>query len=364
MHKNRINILFICPYPAGESPSQRFRFEQYFDLLQSNNYSFSIHPFLSLSTWRILYNPGKIIRKIFAVLGGFMKRFLLLSSLWKYDFVFIHREATPVGPPWFEWAVAKVFKKKIIYDFDDAIWIANSTKENDLVSKIKWPSKVNSICKWSYAISCGNDFLCDFARKFNDHVVLNPSTIDTEKLHNTELYPKKIESNQIVIGWTGSHSTLKYLDPLIPVIQSIEKRFLDQIKLVIIADRAPSFKLQSLSFIKWHKETEIKDLLQIDIGVMPLTDDIWAKGKCGFKVLQYMALGIPAIASAVGVNKIIIDRDIDGFLCESPLQWEEKIIRLIEDRTLRNQMGKAGQAKIVNNYSVDSNSALFLSLFE
>ena len=97
---------------------------------------------------------------------------------------------------------------------------------------------------------------------------------------------------------------------------------------------------------------------------MPLADDIWAKGKCGFKALQYMALGIPAIASPVGVNNAIIDEEINGFLCDSQTQWEKKIISLIENSTLRSQIGKAGRTKIINNYSVDSNSEHFLSLFE
>ncbi|MBX2942949.1 MAG: glycosyltransferase [Cyclobacteriaceae bacterium] len=359
-----MTILFICPYPIGQSPSQRFRFEQYFDLLRSKGYFFDIHPFLSLSTWKILYTPGHSLRKIYAVLSGFVKRFLLLPSLRKYNFVFIHREATPVGPPWFEWVVAKVFKKKIIYDFDDAIWLPNVTQENNLVSNLKWYSKVKSICKWSYTVSCGNDFLCDFARKFNDHVVLNPTTIDTEKLHNTARYPEKIKSDEIIVGWTGTHSTLKYIDIIIPIIQSLENKFFDRLKFIVIADKNPSLELASFCFIPWAKETEIEDLLQFDIGLMPLTDDIWARGKCGFKALQYMALGIPTIASAVGVNKLIIEEGVDGFLCESPIQWEEKIIKLIEDSTLRTQMGKAGRAKIVNNYSVDSNSKGFLSLFE
>lgn len=364
MHKNRVNVVFICPYPIGESPSQRFRFEQYFDLIRSNEYHFEVHTFFSLSTWEILYKPGKSIRKAVAVLGGFIKRLLLLPSLRHYDLVFIHREATPIGPPWFEWVAARVFKKKIIYDFDDAIWLPNTSEENDLVSKLKWHSKVSSICKWSYVVSCGNDFLCDFAREFNDHVVLNPTTIDTANHHNHEFYPKKLKSNQIIIGWTGTHSTLKYLDSIIPVIQSLEKKFLGKFKLVIISDKEPLFKLQSLSFIKWRKESEIVDLLQFDIGLMPLTDDIWAKGKCGFKALQYMALGIPAIASPVGVNNVIIDEDVNGFLCDSQTQWEERIVVLLKDSILRNQMGKAGRTKVINNYSVDSNSKLFLSLFE
>lgn len=304
------------------------------------------------------------MRKALGVFGGFLNRVMLLPSVRQFDFVFIHREATPIGPPWFEWMVAKVFRKKIIYDFDDAIWLANTSHENNLASKLKWHGKVESICKWSYAVSCGNDYLCNYAKQFNGRVVLNPTTIDTHKLHNTILYPAKIKSTQVIVGWTGTHSTLKYLNPVIPVIQSLERKFREQLKFVVIADKKPSFQLSSLHFVQWSKETEVQDLLQFDIGLMPLTDDVWAKGKCGFKALQYMAMGIPVIASPVGVNQNIIDEGVNGFLCQSLSQWEEKISQLIKDHDLRKRMGDAGRLKISNNYSLDSNSDNFLSLFE
>lgn len=364
MHKNKINTLFICPYPVAQSPSQRFRFEQYFDLLRVKGVSVEVHSFLNPSVWQILYKPGNSGSKVWGVLSGFAKRLLLLFSIPRFDFVFIHRETTPIGPPWFEWMVAKVFRKKIIYDFDDAIWIANTSDDNNLVSKLKWHSKVSSICKWSYAVSCGNEYLCDFAKQYNDRVFLNPTTVDTEKLHNPSLYPRKKELNKLILGWTGTHSTLKYINSILPVIQSLEKKFPNQLQFMVIADKKPAFTLSMLHFVQWSKETEIQDLMQFDIGFMPLTDDLWAKGKCGFKALQYMALGIPAVASPVGVNSQIIDDGVNGFLCHSNEQWESSLIKLISDIELRKQMGEKGRKKIVDHYSVTSNSSNFLSLFE
>ena len=304
------------------------------------------------------------MHKILSVLKGFLDRMMLLTSVQHYDFVFIHREATPVGPPWFEWIVSKVFRKKIIYDFDDAIWLPNTSEENNLASKLKWHSKVSSICKWSYAVSCGNEYLCIYAKQFNSRVFLNPTTIDAEKLHNPILYSQKMKSKSFTIGWTGTHSTLKYVDFIVPVIQSLERKFPGRFKFTVIADKKPSFELLSLHFVEWSKENEMQDLLQFDIGLMPLADDRWAKGKCGFKALQYMALDIPALASPVGVNSIIIDDGINGLLCNSLVQWEEGIQKLLEDSELRNRMGINGREKIVKCYSVNSNSSNFLSLFE
>ncbi|MEO7989457.1 MAG: glycosyltransferase family 4 protein [Chryseolinea sp.] len=359
------HILFVVPYPMGESPSQRFRFEQYLEILQAKGYHFRLCSFWSVAAWRILYKSGNQLTKILALLSGFLKRvFQLLFFVPTADFVFIHREATPIGPPWFEWVTAKVFRKKIVYDFDDAIWLTNTSRENNLVSKLKWHSKVSAVCKWSYAVSCGNQYLCNYAKQFNNRVFLNPTTIDAEKLHNPSLYPNKEQSKQFTVGWTGTHSTLKYIDFIVPAIQSLEKKFPGRLKFTVIADKKPTFELSSFHFVQWSKENEIEDLVQFDIGLMPLADDIWSKGKCGFKALQYMALGIPALASPVGVNSIIIDDGINGFLCNSVIQWEESIQKLIEDAELRKRMGTKGREKIVNYYSAESNSSNFLSLFE
>ncbi len=364
MHKNKINILFICPYPIGQSPSQRFRFEQYFHSLQIHGFLLEVRPFLTLSAWQILYERGNLLRKVTGVLRGFIDRLITIPSVWNFDFVFIHREATPIGPPWFEWVISKVLQKKIIYDFDDAIWLPTISEENKLISKLKWHSKVKSICKWSHVVSCGNKYLYDYAKQFSANVVLNPTTIDSDNLHNPALYAQGLKSNKLTIGWTGSHSTLKYLDLILPALQSIEKKFSDQLRFVIIADKKPSFVLSSLHFVKWSKETEIQDLLQFDIGLMPLPDDVWAKGKCGFKALQYLALEIPTLASPVGVNCAIIDNGINGFLCGSLGQWVENTEKLINDIELRKKMGIHGREKIKNHYSVASNLFNFLSIFE
>lgn len=305
-----------------------------------------------------------MFHKIVTVLAGFYKRLIVLTQVPQFDFVFIHREATPVGPPWFEWIVAKIFRKKIIYDFDDAIWLPATSKENLLASKLRWHTKVKSICTWSYRISCGNSFLVDYAKQFNDQTILNPTTIDTRNLHNPNLFPSKAKYDRFVIGWTGTHSTLQYLDQIVPVIHSLEKKLPNQFEFRVIADKKPTLSLSSLRFVKWVKETEIKDLLQFDLGLMPLKDNAWTKGKCGFKALQYMALGIPSIASPVGVNANIIKHGVNGFLCNSSIEWEETIQKLIEDEHLRKQIGERAKEKIRINYSVVSNSDNFLSLFE
>jgi glycosyltransferase involved in cell wall biosynthesis len=352
------------PYPLGEVGSQRFRFEQYFPLLKEQGITFVTHSFWSQKIWSVLYKKGFFVKKTIGFISGFFRTIAILPSLKRYNFVFIHREIIPLGPPCIEWIMARVFGKKIIYDFDDAIWLPNTSKENRFISKIKWHGKVKQICRWSYRISCGNEFLATFARSYNKSVVVNPSTIDTTYHHAPSEYPSQKDQAPITLGWTGTHSTLHYLKTLEPVFQAIENKFSGRVQLLIIADKPPSLAVKSLRFLPWSKHSEINDLLKIDIGIMPLTDDIWAQGKCGFKILQYMSLGIPSIASPVGVNTKIIDQGVNGYLCQSPGEWIQTIESLIESKGLRVKIGQAAREKVISDYSILSNAAVFLSLFE
>jgi len=356
-----MTVLFLVPYPLGLAPSQRFRFEQYLDYMVKNGFNIKLQSFLSHSDWNNLYQEGKTINKFFGLIKGFLRRAYILTTIGNYSFIFIHREVTPIGPPVFEWVIAKIFKKRIIYDFDDAIWLPNTSNENKVVAKMKWHQKVGSICRWSYKISCGNNFIASYAKKHATNIQLNPTTIDTLQLHNPDLYDKK-KNAKIVIGWTGSHSTLKYLNLVVPVLEKLENKY--PITTLVISNHQPIFELDSLKFIPWKKSSEIKDLMKIDIGIMPLFDQHWEQGKCGLKALQFMALRIPVLASQIGVNNEIINDGINGFLCNSERDWYAKLERLILDPELRIKTGAKGRENVIKNYSVTSNIDNFLSLFE
>ncbi len=354
-----MKVLFLVPYPLGEAGSQRFRFEQYFGVMRDRGISIDVSSFLDHRAWNILYAEGKFVPKFFSILLGFFRRISDVFRSCSYDFIFIHREAAPLGPPVFEWLIAKVFSGKIIYDFDDAIWLPNVSASNKLFSKIKWYHKVISICRWSYRISCGNDFLKEYALQYNRNVVVNPTVVDTEGRYN------KIKQHQhtgrIIIGWTGTHSTIRYLNDLLPVLKKLEEE--NNIEIQIISNAPPDLPLKSLKYIPWKKSTEIEDLLAFDIGIMPLPDDDWARGKCGFKLIQYLSLGIPAVSSPVGVNAKIIDGGTNGFLCKTHDEWLNALRELIVHSEKRKQFGEQGRQKMISHFSAAANSSLFLSTF-
>ncbi|MCV9387677.1 glycosyltransferase family 4 protein [Reichenbachiella ulvae] len=351
-------LLFLTPYPKDTAASQRFRFEQYIPLLEAEGWQVDRQSFIDDSTWKILYLPGHHWSKLWGTVKGFSRRIWMLLRANRYEFIFIHREAAPMGPPVFEWILAKVLKKKLIYDFDDAIWKENTTGNNSLASKLKWPQKVANICRWSHRISAGNAFLAQFARTFNPKVTINPTTLDTNRRH----IPAPSDSGVLVIGWTGTHSTLKYLKILEPIIAELQRTYAFQF--LVIADQKPELNVPNWRFIPWNKETEIDDLNLIDIGVMPLEVDEWAKGKCGFKALQFMALEKPVVVTPVGVNAEIVENGVTGFHCSTDTEWKEAIIQLIQDQSLREKMGAKGRNKVIAEFSVDSNQDNFLSLFE
>ena len=351
-------IFFIAPYPFEAAPSQRFRFEQYFAFLREQGFEIEEHPFYDEKTWKTLYSQGNIVKKAWGLIRCFARRKLLLFKLHKADHIFIHREVAHVGPPIFEWIIAKVLRRKYTYDFDDAIWLPNYSESNARFHRLKSYWKVNYCMKWAHQITAGNEYLANYAGKFNEHVQVIPTTIDTNGYHNILC---EHDQEPLTIGWTGTHTTMRYLNPLLPILRKLEKEF--QFRFRIISNHAPDFELKSLEFIQWNKDTEIEDLSRIQIGLMPLEEDIWSEGKCGFKGLQYMSLGMATILSPVGVNKKIVQDGENGFLAATAEEWENKLVQLIQSNELRKSLGEKGQKTIEAHYSVEANKHKYLNLF-
>lgn len=354
-----MKVLFLIPYPLGTAASQRFRFEQYMECLKDANIYYSVSSFWDIKAWSILYKKGAVLAKAFATFRGLLRRYSLLFTAFRYDRIFIHRELYPVGPQVVEFILARIYRKKIIYDFDDAIWLPNYAANNAKFAFIKSYGHVEKLCKYAYRLSVGNQFLANYGKNFNTTITINPTTIDTENLHNRT---KNQDSDEFVIGWTGTHSTLRYLTEMVPLFEKLEKEF--EYTLVVISDKDPKFPLKSFEYVRWEKESEIDDLLRFNIGLMPLTMDKWANGKCGFKALQYMSLGIPAIVSPVGVNTQIVDHNINGYICDSIEDWEKTLRTILFNKSNIKDLAKNSRQKIIDKYSVLSNKNNFIQLFQ
>lgn len=351
-------IHFWLLYPPNAAPSQRFRVELFEPRLSEHNYRYRKLYFFDRPTWENLYAKGAYGKKFFGVVKGFLRRVghLFLSS--RADYIFILREATPTGPPIFEWILSKLFRKKIIYDFDDAIWIPGGEKTTWFKKWMKATWKIKYIIRWAYRISAGNEFLAGYARKYNQDVVLLPTVVDTENGHHAMRDQQK--NGRIVIGWTGSHTTLHNLDEIRNVIPLLKQEV--DFDFLVISNKPPELGFDFV-FRKWEAETELEDLLRMHVGIMPLKRGPWFEGKCGFKLIQYLACGIPAVASPVGVNSQIAIHDKTGFIAYNEEEWKSYLKKLVTDASLRKQMGEAGRQHIEKNYSLNSKFLLFLSLF-
>lgn len=357
MRKN--SVLFIVPLPPNEAPSQRFRLEIYEPYLKAAGIYYQVAPFLDSSTSRKLYKKGSALNKAWGIIKGFLGRIkLVMFDVPRFEYVFVLRQASPVGPPIFEWIIARIWRRKMVYDFDDALWVPRTSEVNKVAGWMKCSWKVRYIIKWSYKVSAGNEYLASYARQFNDRVHLIPTCVDMDRQHNQM---KSHSAGKAIVGWTGSHSTLEFMEPAVPMLRKLQEEC--PFTFLVICNKKPDLDLKDWQYIEWKEETEITDLLKMDIGIMPLPTLPWTMGKCGFKIIQYLSLGLPAVASPVGVNSSIIEHGVNGYVCETEEEWARALRALVSDPALRSRMGEAGRAKIIAEYSTCSRYKDFLALF-
>ncbi len=353
-----VKILILCPYPLNSAPSQRFRHEHYLKALELAGHEYKISSFMSERMWNVLYKKGNFHLKTLGLFAGLFRRFIILFTLKRYTYVYIHRETVPVGLPWVEWFIAVVARKKIIFDFDDSIWLKNYSDSNKAFAFLKRYRNVPYLCGKAWKVSAGNHILAEYAGKYCSQVEIVPTVVDTENYH---FGARQNNQNIFTIGWTGSHSTVQYLLHLEDVFRKLEQKY--KFRLLVISDREPGMNLKCLEFLKWNKATEIEDLMKFDIGIMPLKDDPWSRGKCGFKAIQYMSLGIPAAVSDVGVNSTIVDDRINGWICRTDNDWKQIFEGCFQGNYNLNSLGNAARKKIEEKYSVKANTDKFLHLF-
>jgi glycosyltransferase involved in cell wall biosynthesis len=352
-------ILFIVAHRLNRSPGQRFRFEQYLDFLEKNNFEFEISYIINEKDDETFYQKGQYFRKFLILLKSIKQRFRDLKKANNFDIIFIYREAFMLGSVFFEKRFAKS-NAKIIVDFDDAIWLRDVSQGNNNLAWLKHPAKTSKIVKYADLVLVGNSYLANYASNFNSNVKIIPTTLDTDNFKKVEPIN---ESEKICIGWTGSSTTLKHFETAVPVLKKIKEKYKEKVWFKLISDFPFFHEDIEIEQCKWNNQTETIDLSVIDIGIMPLPDDDWSKGKCGFKALQYMTLGIPTIMSPVGVNVEIVEDGINGFLANSIDEWVSKLSLLIESKKLREKLGKKGRETVENRYSFNSQKEKYLQLF-
>lgn len=351
-------ILVVCPNPEKYAPGQRLKYEQYFESWRKDGWKIDVEPFISEEFQQIIYKNGNFIKKVWYTLVGYIRRIALLPKIKGYDVVYIFIWVTPFGPPFFEWLYCKA-AKKVVFDIDDMVFLKNNPHEKKYLRWVKGKEKPIFLMKQADHIITCTPYLDGFVRKYNTNTTDISSTVDTEERY----IPVNSYQNdhKIVLGWSGSHSTVKYLYLLKDVLLKLRQKI--EFKLLVMGDASFTISGLDIEAVKWSEEKEIKVLQKMDIGLYPLPlNDDWVLGKSGLKAIQYSALGIPTVATNVGCNDRVIVEAETGFLVRTEEEWLEKMLLLIKNNELRRSLGVAAREYISTSYSIHANKGTYLKI--
>ena len=324
------------PQSCELGPSSRYRVYQLVPLLEQMGFACEVSPGIGKELYEQLYLRGGG-SKLAALRAVWQQRRQDLRRVNDFDAVFIQKGFFPGLHAGIEVAMAK--RKPVIFDFDDAIWLPRQGGAS-LARALHRETEVQQILRIATAVIAGNEFLAEYARRFNPNVTVVPSAVDTSR------YPRAAGST--TVGWIGSRTTLPYLAPLRPAFEAL------RVKPRVIASGDPGVLGFPVEFRQWSLETETAELAQLGIGIAPLPDNAWECGKCGVKILQYMACSLPVVASPVGANAEIVRDGVTGFLARDATEWIEKLRQLTNDAGLRETMGRAGRELVEQRYSVQA----------
>jgi glycosyltransferase involved in cell wall biosynthesis len=355
-----MRILALVPYPHDKAPGQRFRMEQWDPRLGRLGVEVDFEPFRCEELHRLLSGAGRTSRKVLLTSRALARRADVLKRVKDYELVYVYNEAAMVGPALIE-NYLRAKGVPVVFDFDDAIFLHGKHPGtlNRYLRLLKCPGKTKSICRLASHVMAGNYYLAGYAAGFNARVTVVPTTIDTEKYA-----PRRpaFDTDTPVIGWSGSYSTIQHLDTVRRMLQRLART--ERFRLRVVG--AESYRLEGVEVeaVPWNAANEIADLSAMDIGIMPLPENEWTRGKCGLKALQYMALGRPAVCSPVGVNPIIIRDGKNGLLAATEDEWIDKLTRLLRSPALREHLGAAGRETVEAEYSASAHAPRVSRLFE
>ncbi|MEP7118437.1 MAG: glycosyltransferase family 4 protein [Acidobacteriota bacterium] len=296
---------------------------------------------------RVFYGAESAARKAAVASRALWRRLRSLANAGDVDVWLVQREAFFLGNAWGEWLASR--RAPVVFDFDDAIWIRALSSANSRYAWLKNVDKIPRIVHLAHTVIAGNAYLAAWARQHSGNVVVVPTCVDTEIFTP----PARARAGgPVVIGWSGSPSTIEHLRPLLPVLERVKARYGDAVRVRVMGDPGFAYPPLALHGEAWSTERELALLDEMDIGLMPLPDDAWTRGKCGLKGLVTMAVGAACVMSPVGVNTEIVEPGVNGYLPASDDEWYDTLCRLVEDQPTRARVGAAGRQTVVSRYAV------------
>ena len=345
-------MLVLCPFPRDTAAGQRLKYEPYFDDWRAQGWDIDVSPFCDRQLWRVLYQPGGIGAKVLGTVRGYARRLADLGRLRRYDLVYVYLWVTPLGPALFERLVLRL-ARAVVYDLEDNIVAGQEPRAdnhpNPLVRWLKGAGKARVMVARADAVIVASPYLVGPARARNlaRQVRCIPPSLDTDRICPVSC--ARAPGARVVIGWTGTFSSRIYLDDIAGALRALARRVPFTLRVIGNFDYAIDGVVCEV--VRWSAAHEARDLQSLDIGIYPLRDDVWTRGKAGLKIIQYQAAGLPCVASHVPLSAVQLRDGESGFLVRDHAEWVDRLERLVRDADLRRRMGAAGRADAVALYS-------------
>jgi glycosyltransferase involved in cell wall biosynthesis len=345
-------MLVLCPFPIGVAAAQRLKFEQYYDDWRADGWDITISPYMDMALWRVLFEPGNLPAKVMGAIKGTFRRFCDMFRVGRYDLVYCHMYVTPVGSSIFE-RLTRLLAKRLVFDVEDNVLVGQKLDSRDnpnwFIRLVKGRSKAKYLLRTADHVITSSPFLNDTCLEINERRACTyiSSSVDTGRFVPANRYRN---DGPVTLGWTGTFSSRPFLDMLRPVLQEVARR--RSVRLKVIGNFDYDLPGVNLDVVRWSAEEEVAQLQSIDIGLYPLPIDDWVTGKSGLKAIQYMAFGLPCVATDVGTTPRIIRDGENGLLVRTDAEWIAAIERLVDDPDLRRRLGEQARLDALAHYSV------------
>lgn len=345
-------VAAFVPYPSS-APSVRFRVAQFREPLRARGIEVELLPFMEEAEYRQVYRREVgILRKVWLLFRGMRRRLEEVRKIQDDQLALVHRELAPIG----DGRMLAALRHRhipLVFDFDDAVFLPPRGGDPWLALFRRPRQATVRRIRSSRLVLAGNAFLAAFAREVLGSLTLLevlPTVLDTS--HYTPGRSGVEQHHGLpIVGWIGTYTTLPYLEALYDALRTAAQTV--PFHLVVVSNQPPRPPTGvSYEFRPWSQERELEDLRSFQVGLYPLPDDPWTRGKCGFKALQYMACGVPVLASPVGVLKEIVTHAVTGFHAEEPGEWVQGLATLLRDADLRRRLADAGRQRVVERYSL------------
>lgn len=351
---SRMKVLALTKY-GTLAASTRQRFLQYVPALASAGIELNISPLLDND-----YLKGVLVGRsanLGSILKAYIRRLKAIGDAQAADVIWLHCEFLPYWPSLAEGLAARLVSRPIVFDFDDAIF---HMYDNNAAwaTRFLLEGKLEGLLRRVQAAACGNDYLQRYAARFCPNSIVLPTVVDTAAYRPRQ----RRKAGPVTIGWIGSPSTWPNVRPLLPLLAELARAHQVRIRVVGAGTAAEADRFEGLDLVEWNEASEIAEVQAMDIGIMPLADRPFERGKSGYKLVQYMACGLPVVASPVGVNREMVRDDVNGFLADSNAEWRVALARLVEDVALRRELGKAGRMRVERLYSLASQAPRLVAL--